>query len=94
MRTRKYKGGRKRTLKAGKRKLYNGGRKKRRGGRKSYKGRCKSYKGGSGSAGIVGANTIPLELGGVAPGILCPMQYGQPQPRVTGVLGKTACGTS
>ena len=87
MRTKRYRRDKRRSLKAGRRKSYKGGRNKRRGGRKSYKG-------GSGSAGIIGANTIPIELGGIAPGILCPIQYGQPQHRITGVLGNTACGTS
>ena len=87
MRTRKTRGGKRRSMKAGRRKSYKGGRNKRRGGRKSYKG-------GRSSPGIVGANTLPLELGGVAPGILCPKQYGEPQPRITGVLGITACDIS
>ncbi len=87
MRTRKYRGGKRRTMKAGRRKSYKGGRKQRRGGRRTYKG-------GNSGRGIVGVNTLPLYPGGVEPGILCPHQYGQPQARVTGILGGSACGTS
>ena len=87
MRTKKYRGGKRRTMKAGRKKSYKCGRKQRRGGRRTYKG-------GNSGGGIVGANTLPLNKGGVEPGILCPHQYGQPQARVTEILGESACGTS
>ena len=74
-------------MKVGRRKSYKSRQNKRRVRRKSYKG-------GHSSPGIVGANTLPLVQGGVAPGILCPKQYGEPQPRITGVLGITACDIS
>ncbi len=90
MRTRRYRGGKRRTLKAGRRKSYKGGRKQRRGGRKQRRG---TYKGGNSGGGIVGANTLPLYPGGVEPGILCPHQYGQPSPRVQSVM-PLACGTA
>jgi hypothetical protein len=89
-RRRSMKAGRRRSMKAGRRKSYKAGRNKRRVGRKSYKGGT-----GSPRHSIVGAYTIPLEQGGVEPGILCPKEMGpHANPRVTAVLGPTACGIS